>query len=94
MCKRRTVYNTCDSKQIVKRRHQRSKVRHLSVKESGDGKKRKNSFIFGVYDRGIFTNILEVLSAWLFGMYIFENAIDSFKFIALGFPISYLWWLA
>ena len=63
VCKRRTVYNICDSKQSEKRRHQRSKVRHLSVKESGKGKIRENSFIFGVYNRGIFTNILEVLSA-------------------------------
>ena len=45
-------------------------MRHLSVKESGEGKIEKNSFMFSVYNRGIFNNILEVLSAWLFGIFV------------------------
>ena len=63
VCKRKTVSNTCDLKQSEKRRHQKSKVRHLLVKESEEDKIRKNSFMFSVYNRGIFNNILEVLSA-------------------------------
>lgn len=86
VCKRKTVSNTCDLKQSEKRRHQKSKVRHLLVKESEEDKIRKNSFMFSVYNRGIFNNILEVLSAWLFGIYVFENAIDSLNFFALRIP--------